>query len=408
MVFNYSTNNFMVKFIGHRADIEQKNKSTVTVDCRHNYLKKSYCGYSMTAALCLGVNVMIGSRINCSYCAKNSDLELQSEILEECSSKDEGTIPTSRSKSGGSCYRSLCNFRNIMAPLTFLGSLRCADGGMTSLSWKELTANLCGLIYVKDHFDAAISMGKDVPKINITSILHRTLENAGIATTNGDNGTFPLRDETVEKDAMQLFSVSDQIDSVFKGLAFNRTGTVLNHSTENFVTHLMEESERMMYNLGSPMEMPHLEDLVEYPLSNYAVGSNLSRDALKHIIYSRRETNTLHHGEYCPDLTKYVPDDKFVATVNNVFTTTVQKSDIDQETNTVLNTAVVALTVVGILSILFYALTSLSKRGTSIFGRKNRVCNTLKKVSRAICMNLSDGGRRCLQSKIKADNYETV
>ncbi|WP_092483251.1 hypothetical protein [Candidatus Ichthyocystis hellenicum] len=323
---------------------------------------------------------MVASVVESLNCVDSAEVESQNQVLENHSNEEDSYIQ--ELTGGQSCRGSLGQFRSFVAPLIFLGTLKCG-GSLPSLSigWRELKSNLCSLILVKEYFDAAISRGEDVPSINITSILHHFLNKAGIPTNHVDNETFPLHNMNVEEEASEFFYISDGLADIFRGLVFNQTGIATNQTTGNLVSQLIDDYDHR-YKLRQ-VEFPHLKDVVNYTYSDYATRSNISREAITHVLHSRWNVGSLRYKIHCPNITEYMPVGKYIEDlIKDKFPTEAPEAEPSKST---LAIATAALMFVGVLSIFFYAIYNLVK--PKCYKLNNNIRNS---ISRTICIRSDD------------------
>ncbi|WP_092483275.1 hypothetical protein [Candidatus Ichthyocystis hellenicum] len=314
---------------------------------------------------------MISSGINCSEYTEISDLELQSEISEICSSEGEDIIHENHQKIQG--WRSpkgsislLSNFKNLMAPLIFLGTLTCAAGGRPSSGWQALASDLCNLIYVKGHFDSAALRGEYMPSINVTGILNYILNKASVSSIPGSNETLDLRNMNAEQESETFYFADGYVSTIVLGLVFNRTGILPNKTT----SQLIEEYERLKEADQVEQEYPH--NVIGYPLSNYSIVSNVSKMAFGKILYARRAISKLRYEEYCPNISKYIPIDKY-ATSGGLVTIETPKSNIEPESDPELTAAIILLNIVGISFLAFYVISRLGCRNCTNSTLRRRI-----------------------------------
>lgn len=277
---------------------------------------------------------------------------------------------------------SVGKLKKFMSPLVFLGTLECVDGmcmlptkldelnlRVISIGWAELKSNICGLLYLKRCFDNAISMGKDLPMIDIDSLLRRVLNDSEITADPTKKGMFTIEEST------QILHMSDYIGDIFFSLSFNKNVDVLNKSHSNFIENLIKDHEHtdsnVMHNINHMSIARHLKDIVNYPFSSYANNSGVDRGALKNIIYGRIEDGMLRHSDYCPTISKYMPSDASAIASESIVIARMPESNIDTTSCTELTAVVLALTIVGILLFTFYATSRSIRRRNYAFGPKN-------------------------------------
>lgn len=303
---------------------------------------------------------------------------------------------------------------NLLSPLVFLGTLKCTTGNIISLAWEELTKNLCGILYVRDRFDAAISAGKDVPHIDIESILRRILNNTGIRANLSSREIITIPDITDSEnyDYTDFFHISDYLGSVFRGVTFNQTGTMLSNSSKDLIKKLMDDHE-YTYNIGYPQELPHPNDLVKYKFSNYAIESNTSRKAINNIVLDCVKTGMLRYWEYCTNIGKYMPLGKYSEGAKNRTIEKIMEPKFDlviTKTDSELTVLLLVLTFIGVLVFVLYAVNNLLKRNRSkiknrALGKKNDGCDISIEIrSNALCLSSSSDLRYRHLSEFKVED----
>ncbi|WP_092483255.1 hypothetical protein [Candidatus Ichthyocystis hellenicum] len=329
---------------------------------------------------------------SCSDYTKNNDLRLQNEILEDYSSEDEDVVPASQNVKSRRLHLGplslLGDLKSFTAPLIFLGTLKCATGSGLHTGWEILKSNLCNLIYARDCFSAAISSGKDdVPSVDVTGTLHSILSKAGIHTSPDNPRIFPLKYMGSEMDIDKVYYVGEYVGAVFRGLVFNRTEPMLRQLTENSM-----ERYCTLRNLDM-VDNPYPHDVADYQFNEHAIKSNLSRDAVVHILFSSIRTRPLRYRNYCPAIRKYImPVYRHTSSsVKNI--DVLPESGIKPTSDIDLALVVTMLTFVGILWLTLYAVSSSTKRRRSTVSRESSAgSDLLRRASRIVDMCSSRKG----------------
>ncbi|WP_092483257.1 hypothetical protein [Candidatus Ichthyocystis hellenicum] len=338
------------------------------------------------------------SRASCYGCTEDCDLE----FLAEPSNENEHITLSSQKVNDGESYNgsSLLSLSGkFMAPLLFLGTLKTATGAVVSEGWVSLKASICGLMYIEKCFDYAAARGKDLPIIDVESMLHYFLGDAHY----GDNSKIhPLEGLDAEKSVESILGLNGRVLAACRYVIFNLTSPALKNMTQGekdeyglsyFVNHIIpdmaNQTLRSFFYRASLMFSNNLtaqpagiyyflylvdnvgkagDDILRCSYSDFAIESKLNIDVLVSILASG-DVDTLK--THCPNITAYVPIDKHEADPTEFLGTGLTKIGDETTLGLYLPGIVATLSVMGVLLFAFYAISNLVSRGRRLFRQVN-------------------------------------